>query len=180
MAAVEHDPQKETDGMIRLAIGERRFPVGLLALFVGLVACAQGPGGEGGSDAADAADRESTPAAAPVAAETVPVMAADALLALLESDDGPLVLDVRTPEEYRQGHVPGAINIPHDQIDGQVGILDPYRERGVVVYCRTGRRAGIAEEALRVAGFERVWDLDGHMVSWMEAGHPLDVAADCC
>ena len=103
------------------------------------------------------------------------------LMAYLEFAERPVVLDVRSPEEYAEGHVPGAVNVPYDQIGARLDSLDAYRDRGLVVYCRTGRRAGIAETVLIEAGFERVWDLEGHMVSWKEQDLPLSVTtADCC
>ena len=103
------------------------------------------------------------------------------LMAYLEIAERPVVLDVRSPEEYAEGHVPGAVNVPYDQIGARLDFLDAYRDRGFVVYCRTGRRAGIAETVLIEAGFEHVWDLEGHMVAWMEQGLPLTVTmADCC
>ncbi len=103
------------------------------------------------------------------------------LMAYLESDERPVVLDVRSPEEYAEGHVPGAVNVPYDQISARLDSLQAYRDRGFVVYCRTGRRAGIAETVLIEAGFERVWDLEGHMVAWREQDLPLTVTtADCC
>ena len=103
------------------------------------------------------------------------------LMAYLEFAERPVVLDVRSPEEYAEGHVPGAVNVPYDQIGARLDSLDAYRDRGFVVYCRTGRRAGIAETVLIEAGFEHVWDLEGHMVAWMEQDLPLTVTtADCC
>ena len=93
-----------------------------------------------------------------------------------------MILDVRSPEEYAEGHIPGAINIPYDQIGAEIGSLEDYREGGLVVYCRTGRRAVVAEDVLREAGFPEIWDLEGHMVAWREAELPVAVpaTADCC
>jgi phage shock protein E len=64
-------------------------------------------------------------------------------------------LDVRTPEEYAEGHVQGAILIPVDEIEQRVAELEPYRDRPMVVYCRTGRRSGIALQVLKARGFDR-------------------------
>ncbi len=94
-----------------------------------------------------------------------------ALLASLATPEAPLVLDVRTPEEFAQGHVPGAINIPHDQVASRQAELDAERE--IVVYCRSGKRAGMAIEQLEGAGF-RVAHLEGDMLGWVEAGHPQE------
>jgi rhodanese-related sulfurtransferase len=102
------------------------------------------------------------------------------LVSRLEGPGAPLILDVRSPEEYADGHIPGAINVPYDQIEARLGSLEEHRETEVVVYCRTGRRAGVAESALSEAGFKRIRDLEGHMVGWREAELPLVVPAACC
>jgi rhodanese-related sulfurtransferase len=71
----------------------------------------------------------------------------DAFLALPKSaDKAPFVLDVRAPEEYVTGHVPGAVNIPHDQIAARLAEVP--KDRDVVLYCRSGRRAAMAGEVL--------------------------------
>jgi phage shock protein E len=71
---------------------------------------------------------------------------------------GAKVVDVRTAEEFASGHVPGAINIPYDQIARRASEIGPPSAQ-VVLYCRTGRRSGIAVEALQKAGYEKLYDL---------------------
>ena len=102
------------------------------------------------------------------------------LVQRLEGEDAPVILDVRSPEEYAEGHIPGAINVPYDQIAANLDSLESFLTAEVVVYCRTGRRAGVAEKALREAGFTQVVDLEGHMTTWNEAGLPVVVPAECC
>jgi len=153
--------------------------------FLVLVAVFIGVGCSGAEDTVDrAATTDEVPHAAAGAVSDQPLvqsMTSGDLLANLESAEGPVILDVRSPEEYAEGHIPGALNIPYDQIGANLDSLAAYRDRGLVVYCRTGRRAGIAEAVLLEAGFERVWDLEGHMVSWQEQDLPLTVPpADCC
>lgn len=127
-----------------------------------------------------AAEGEVAPAVVPSPASTRVISAAD-LLSRLEEENPPVVLDVRSPEEFREGHVPGALNIPYDEIDASLDSLGQYRDREVVVYCRTGRRAEIAETRLREAGFQDVRDLDGHIQGWLASDLPVVVpAADCC
>lgn len=70
---------------------------------------------------------------------------------------GAKVVDVRTAEEFASGHVPGAINIPYDQIGRRASEIGP-PSTPVVLYCRTGRRSGIAVEALQKAGYEKLYD----------------------
>jgi len=71
---------------------------------------------------------------------------------------GALLIDVRTPAEYAQGHLEEAINIPHDQIETRAAELGNDRSRQIVVYCRSGRRSGIASKTLERLGFTRVFD----------------------
>lgn len=91
-----------------------------------------------------------------------------------------VLIDVRTPEEYAAGHIPGALNIPYDELPARLHELEGRQGETLVVYCRTGRRAKIAEQALAEAGFLNVRDLDGHMVAWTAANYPLSDPTPCC
>ncbi len=71
---------------------------------------------------------------------------------------GARVIDVRTPEEFVSGHVPGAVNIPYDEIARRLAEVGP-KDAPVVLYCRSGRRSGIAAEELAKAGYTKVFDL---------------------
>lgn len=84
--------------------------------------------------------------------------------------DAPLVLDVRSPEEFASGHVPGARNVAYDQVEARLAELGPPRE--VVVYCERGPRAAKAAATLGAAGFT-VRHLTGDMSGWREAGLPV-------
>lgn len=64
-------------------------------------------------------------------------------------------VDVRAADEFAAGHVPGAINIPHDQMPQRWTELEAYRDRPMVVYCRTGRRSAIALQTLNARGFTK-------------------------
>lgn len=74
---------------------------------------------------------------------------------------GVKVVDVRTPAEFAAGHVPGAVNIPHDQIAARHAELGP-PSTPVLLYCRTGRRTAIAAQALRERGFSTIYDLQSY------------------
>lgn len=77
---------------------------------------------------------------------------------------GARLIDVRTPAEFAAGHIPGAINIPVQQIDARMRELEP-KDGAVVLYCRSGHRSGNAARILRDAGFAAVHDL-GAMSRW--------------
>ncbi|MCB9780551.1 MAG: rhodanese-like domain-containing protein [Alphaproteobacteria bacterium] len=76
---------------------------------------------------------------------------------------GAQLLDVRTPMEFRGGHVQGATNIPVDELGRRLDELD--QARPVVVYCRSGARSHRASGLLQHAGFAQVWDL-GPISAW--------------
>jgi phage shock protein E len=87
---------------------------------------------------------------------------------------GALILDVRSEAEFGSGHVPGAINIPHDQLASRLSDLDSEMDRPVVVYCRSGKRAGIASAVLLAAGYTNVLHLEGDMNAWQANGLPTE------
>ena len=77
---------------------------------------------------------------------------------------GARLVDVRTPGEFAAGHIPGALNLPVQQMDARVAELGP-KGGAVVVYCRSGHRSSNAARMLRSAGFTAVHDL-GPMSRW--------------
>lgn len=83
-----------------------------------------------------------------------------------------LILDTRTPEEFAAGHIPGARLVPHDRIEESLASLLPHRDAEIVLYCQSGRRAGLAEAALRERGFTHLHLLDGSWQAWQEADLP--------
>jgi rhodanese-related sulfurtransferase len=98
----------------------------------------------------------------------------DQLSALLAGEDAPLLLDVRTPDEFAQGHVPGATLIPVQELEARLGELAAYERRGVVTYCEKGPRAAKAAELLRAHGFSNVRQLDGGIRRWRDEGRELE------
>ncbi len=72
-----------------------------------------------------------------------------------------VVIDVRTPGEYTQGHVEGAINLPHDTIGAQIASAVPDRTTSIILYCRSGRRSALALESLKRLGYSNVENYGG-------------------
>lgn len=102
----------------------------------------------------------------------------EALLARLDAQDAQLVvLDVRTAQEFAEGHVPGALNISHDELGARLGELAGARDKDLVIYCRSGRRTGLAIETLQQAGFSRLLHLEGDFLGWTAAGRRVERAA---
>lgn len=79
---------------------------------------------------------------------------------------GVVVLDVRTPGEFAEGHIANAINIDAESgnFESQIASLDKTKE--YAVYCRSGRRSAIATEAMSKAGFTNLKELQGGLLSW--------------
>ena len=86
----------------------------------------------------------------------------------------PLILDVRTEEEFAQSHIPGAVNIPVMELVKNGAQLAPYKKKEIIVYCEVGPRAGFAEYMLLQNGFADVRNLEGHMQQWLADGHPVE------
>jgi rhodanese-related sulfurtransferase len=82
----------------------------------------------------------------------------------LDAGEGLVLLDVRTNEEYAQGHLEGSILIPLDQIPARYQELDTDRE--IIVYCRSGRRSGLATRKLLELGFGNVKNMRGGIIAW--------------
>lgn len=84
--------------------------------------------------------------------------------------DDTVVLDVRSAEEFTGGHVPGAVNVPLEQV-----VADPGRYTGQEVYliCQSGGRSAKAAQALAAAG-ARATSVAGGTAGWIEAGRPIE------
>ena len=103
-----------------------------------------------------------------------PSISAAELHAQRESGAAPVVIDVRTPEEYAAGHVPGAVNIPFDQVAQRIAEVEA--PHGVALYCMVGPRARMGESALLAAGYASVFHLEGGLAAWQAAGLPVERA----
>jgi phage shock protein E len=70
-----------------------------------------------------------------------------------------LVIDVRTEQEWKEGHLAGAVLIPHDRIEQGIVAVAPDKKSRMYLYCRTGRRTGLAFDVLKKIGYEDVVNL---------------------
>ncbi|GBF28931.1 thiosulfate sulfurtransferase GlpE [bacterium MnTg03] len=91
---------------------------------------------------------------------------------LMNNEDA-VLLDVREPAETVVGKIAKAIQIPVGSVGQRVGELDKHKDKNIIVYCKTGARAGIACQELNKAGFEKVYSLSGGMTAWQEAHLPV-------
>lgn len=84
----------------------------------------------------------------------------------------PYLLDVRTQEEFAEGHVPHAANIPVQELETRLAEVP--KDRDVVVYCRSGARATRAAALLREKGYTRISEMTGSMMAWDAAKLPVE------
>ena len=106
-------------------------------------------------------------------ADGTPLIQSDELLDRVARGEELLILDVRSEEEFAGGRVPGAINIPHTEVESRLDEIAAYGDVEIVLYCRSGRRAGMAAGVLREAGYERLLHLDGDMNGWESRQLPV-------
>jgi len=122
-----------------------------LALLLALLAVACGPGSEAGR-----------------------TITASELSERIDAGTAPVILDVRSPAEFAAGHIPGAMNVPHDEVAARITSLGIAPDQELVVHCQSGKRAAMAEEALGGLGFTNLRDLEGHWQGWQGAGLPSE------
>jgi rhodanese-related sulfurtransferase len=88
-------------------------------------------------------------------------------------NQGALLLDVREPDEYAAGHAPGSILIPLGQLKTRLDEIRASERKPVAVICRSGRRSAQAADILQKSGFATVYNVQGGMIAWEEAGFPV-------
>lgn len=71
-------------------------------------------------------------------------------------------IDVRSSEEFSQGHLPGAVNIVHTEISSKISSVTVDKNAEIKLYCRSGRRSGLAEAALKELGYTKVQNVGGY------------------
>lgn len=115
-----------------------------------------------------------------VAAVQAGAHAADAGIASVDAqqgralkEQGALLLDVREPGEYQEGHAPGSTLIPLGQLESRLQEIRAFASRPVAVICRSGRRSARAAEILSRAGFTQVYNVQGGMNAWEAAALPM-------
>ena len=117
---------------------------------------------------------ESFPIVLPQAASVETVAPAEAFAVVQAAPEGLIILDVRLPEEFAEARIPGAVNID-SYAEGFVNRLAQLdRTTPYVLYCRSGNRSGSVVPIMEDLGFQEVYDVDGGIVAWSEAGLPLE------
>jgi len=84
---------------------------------------------------------------------------------IMDTEEGYIILDVRTQEEYDEGHIPGAIVISHEEIEEKAEKVLTDKDQMILVYCRSGRRSKLAAEALVELGYTNIKEFGG-IIDW--------------
>ncbi|HUL96899.1 MAG TPA: rhodanese-like domain-containing protein [Usitatibacter sp.] len=92
----------------------------------------------------------------------------------LMNQAGSLILDVRDGNEYAAGHLPRARHIPLGELSNRIEEIGKYKDKPVIVTCRSGMRAGAAAKVLKGAGFSAVYQLKGGLGAWQQASLPVE------
>ena len=87
-------------------------------------------------------------------------------------EEGIFLLDVRTPAEWTEGHIPGAFLIPLDELPARLSELP--EDQDILIYCRSGNRSAQALSILQNAGFSTVYSMTGGINDWVAAGYPVE------
>lgn len=90
------------------------------------------------------------------------------------------VIDVREPDEYQSGHIPGAINIPRGLLEFRLSNSPELaaRDLNVILYCKTSGRAALAALSLKQMGYLHVTSIAGGFDAWLAAGKPVIKSSD--
>jgi molybdopterin/thiamine biosynthesis adenylyltransferase/rhodanese-related sulfurtransferase len=94
---------------------------------------------------------------------------------LVDSAQPPLVIDVREPDEWQDGHIPGAVHVPRAYLESRIEAVAPDHAQPVVVYCAGGSRSAFAAKSLEELGYENVISLAGGYTDWKRNGYPTQL-----
>lgn len=93
---------------------------------------------------------------------------------LMSHESGSIVLDVREDKEYEAGHIQDSVHIPLSALASRVSELDKYKDKNVILGCRSGARSGRACSILKKNGFEKVHNLRGGVIAWEKDNLPMN------
>lgn len=85
-----------------------------------------------------------------------------------------IIVDVREPDEFKGGHIPRAINVPLSALNSRINELEKYKNKPVIVCCRSGQRSAQAAVSLRKQGFNTVHNLSGGFSAWQRDNLPTE------
>jgi phage shock protein E len=101
-------------------------------------------------------------------------MQASELLQRINAKNAPVVIDPRSPMEFKGGHIPGAVNAPVGKLLLHMVPMPEDRTRELVIACMHGQRAWMAQKILAFRGYHNTALLEGYLQEWIKAGLPLE------
>lgn len=107
-------------------------------------------------------------------APNVPQITADELKQALDKNQDVLLLDVRTPGEFANNRIKGAINVPVDQIEDKILSVIPDKKKKIYVYCLSASRSVNAVDGMKKLGYTDVYNLTSGLLAWRAKQYPLE------
>ena len=104
---------------------------------------------------------------------TLETVAPDDAATIIAENPDAIILDIRTPEEFGDGIIDGAVNIDFYEPDFASNLDALDKDASYVVYCRSDNRSGQAMDTFADLGFQQVTEIDGGIVNWYEQGYPV-------
>lgn len=92
---------------------------------------------------------------------------------ILMNNDQTIVIDVREPTEFAEGHIEGARNIPLAKLEERASELDDHKDKPIVVHCQSGTRSLAAGKKLTEMGFTQIFEMKGGIFAWKDASLPV-------
>jgi len=148
----------------------------LCLLLVGSPGCGGGnePAASSGEASGDSESAQEAAAAPEETEETVVEVEPERARELVEQRAGLLVLDIRTPEEFQEGHIAGAKHVDYYGDGFEQKLQELEKDRPVLVHCASGGRSAQTRDLMRSLGFKKVYHFGGGMNAWKDAGYPIE------
>lgn len=153
----------------------RFFLLLLIAATFALASCASAPVAPAPAAPMPSAPAHAMPNAAPagnIDITNLPLNVDVATVRAIMGRDDVVLIDVREPEEYAAGHIPGVQLMPRGTVPARLKEIPT--DKTVIVTCRSGNRSGQITDFLRRNGFTRVHNMQGGILAWQRAGYPLE------
>ena len=106
-------------------------------------------------------------------AQHTPVVKSPFLMERIKNNDW-MLIDVRSPQAYANGHIPGAINMPHEKINDYLSELEQHKNKPIIIYCQRDKEAHIAMKMLEKMNVSEVIHFEGDMLGWNGTGATID------
>lgn len=104
----------------------------------------------------------------------ITIVTTEEVQTIMQSEDVQLI-DVRTPEEYQEGHILNAQNIDYNSPNFEVNITKLDKSKPVLLYCKSGNRSGKSSQIFLEAGFKIIYDLEGGITEWIDKGLEVNI-----